>query len=150
VASKSELRTNTAQNGAALDKHAVRQSLQELRGFKENWDGYGAAPLDPQNLDAALRFIDSLPDDAALTPMVVPMTRGRVQLEWHRGNRLLELEFETPTTIHYLQWDSDQGIETEDIISADEVDALKGLLTWFRYTPTTWPTPMCISSAIKT
>jgi hypothetical protein len=131
VASKSELKPETIGDTQPLDKGAVLRSLQELRDFKANWDGYGAVPLDPRNLDAAQRFIEYLPDDAAPTPKVVPMTRGRVQLEWHRGNRSLELEFENPSTIHYLQWDSDQAIETEDIVSSDRYNVLKGLLSWF-------------------
>jgi hypothetical protein len=131
MASNSELKSDAISNGARLDKRSVAESLQALRGFKANWNGYGAAPLDPNNLDAAQRFIESLRDDAVLTPKVVPMTHGRVQLEWHRGNRSLELEFEHPTTVHYLQWDSDHGIETEDIVSLDQTDALMGLLHWF-------------------
>jgi hypothetical protein len=131
MASKSELGTDAARSGISLDKSAVLRALQELQGFRTNWDGYGAEPLDSRNLEAARRFIESLPDDVAPTPMVVPMTRGRVQLEWHRGNRSLELEFETPTTIHFLQWDSDQGVEKEDIVSADQTDVLGGLLNWF-------------------
>ena len=131
MASKSELKSDTSGSVRPLDKQAVYGSLDELRGFKANWDGYGAIPLDPRNLDAARRFVESLPDEAIPHPMVVPMTRGRVQLEWHRGNRSLELEFEAPATIHYLQWDSDQNVETEDVISADRADVLNGLLKWF-------------------
>lgn len=128
--SKRQLKFDAAGGGTLLDKHAVLQSLSHLRTFKANWDGYGAAPVDPRNLDAAQQFIESLRDDAT-APKIVPMTRGRVQLEWHRGNRSLELEFESPTSIRYLQWDSDQGMETEDVISSDRADVLTGLLDWF-------------------
>lgn len=76
------------------------------------------------------RFIESLPDNAAPTPMVVPMTRGRVQLEWHRGNRSLELEFENPTSVR-LKWDSDQGVEFEDAIPLASAEVLTGLFRWF-------------------
>lgn len=131
MASKSDLKSDSIQGDRPLDKQAIYRSLEQLRTFKPNWDGYGAAPPDPRNLDAVRRFIEALPDRAAPQPMVVPMTRGRVQIEWHRGNRSLELEFETPTTVHYLQWDSDQGIEAEDVIPIDQADALKRLLNWF-------------------
>ncbi|MGH7138415.1 MAG: hypothetical protein ACREHD_21910 [Pirellulales bacterium] len=131
MASKSELKSEAISAVRSLDKDAVIRALDELRAFQTNWDGYGAAPLDPRNLDAVQRFIESLPDGAAPTPKVVPMTRGRVQLEWHRGNRSLELEFENPATVHYLQWDSDQGIETEDVVSSERAEVLTGLLSWF-------------------
>lgn len=131
MASKSDLKSDVAGCGDLLDKRAVLQSLDELRNFKNNWDGYGAGPLDPRNLDAARRFVESLPENVAPTPNVVPMTRGRVQLEWHRGNRSLELEFENPTSVHFLQWDSDRGIETEDIVPIDQTERLEGLVNWF-------------------
>lgn len=131
MAFKSDIKSDLPSGVQALDKQALYRSLGELRAFKSNWDGYGAIPLDPRNLDAARRFIESLPDGAAGQPMVVPMTRGRVQLEWHRGNRSLELEFEAPTTIHYLRWDSDQGIENEDLIPVDGADVVKSLFDWF-------------------
>jgi hypothetical protein len=131
MASNSDLKSNSIGSGTSLDRRAVLESLAALRGFTTNWDGYGAAPLDPQNLNAARRFIQSLPEDAAPTPMVVPMTRGRVQLEWHRGNRSLELEFENPMTIHYLKWDSDLGVEIEDVIPIERIEVLRDLLNWF-------------------
>ena len=131
MASKSDAKSDAAGCGDLLDKRAVLQSLDELRSFKTNWDGYGAAPLDPRNLDAAQRFVESLAENAAPTPKVVPMTRGRLQLEWHRGNRSLELEFENPTMVHFLQWDSDRGIETEDIVPIDQTERLEGLVNWF-------------------
>jgi hypothetical protein len=59
------------------------------------------------------------------------MTRGRLQFEWHRGNRSLELDFETKDKLHYLKWDSDLGIEDEDVISVSDVCGIHGLLRWF-------------------
>ena len=52
-------------------------------------------------------FFRRLPDEIIVTPSVVPMTRGRLQFEWHRGNRSLELEFESIGRIHYLKADDD-------------------------------------------
>lgn len=59
------------------------------------------------------------------------MTRGRVQLEWHRGRRSLELEFETPTTVHFLKWDPDAGVEEEDVLPATQTKELHDLLSWY-------------------
>jgi hypothetical protein len=70
----------------------------------------------------------AVPSDIIETPVVVPMTRGRLQFEWHRGNRSLELEFESCDKIHFLKWDSDLGIEDEDIIPVTDVAAIHALL----------------------
>ncbi len=97
----------------SLDKSAVLGQLEQLALLPRDWIGYGADPIDSKVIEAASRFIDLLPSDAISTPQVVPMTRGRLQFEWHRGNRSLELEFETPALIHYLKYDPDREIEEE-------------------------------------
>lgn len=125
MASESKVRN------VVLDKSAVIASLNELRRFEANWDGYGAVPLDLKILDAAARFVESLAPDVIPTPQVVPMTRGRIQLEWHRGSRSLELEFEGPQTVHFLKWDSESGVEEEDAIPVQDTAAIRDLLSWF-------------------
>lgn len=125
MASESKVRN------VVLDKSAVLASLGELRRFEANWDGYGAEPLDDRILDAAARLIESLAPDAIPTPQVVPMTRGRVQLEWHRGSRSLELEFESPQKVHFLKWDSESGVEEEDVIPIHDTVAIRDLLSWY-------------------
>ena len=59
------------------------------------------------------------------------MTRGRLQFEWHRGNRSLELEFESPTLIHFLKYDPDHDVEEEDVFSVEHTTRLMELLRWF-------------------
>jgi hypothetical protein len=52
-------------------------------------------------------------------PEVVPMTGGRLQLEWVAGSRGLELEFTDPETIHYLA--TEDGYDPdEDIYRIDD------------------------------
>ena len=59
------------------------------------------------------------------------MTRGRLQLEWHSGERSLELEFESPSQVHYLQWDPSEGIEEEDVLPLAQKDENHSLIQWF-------------------
>lgn len=117
--------------GDAFEKPSVLALLNNLRAFPEGWNGYGAAPIDGGIIEAAERFVSALPIDIVTAPLVVPMTRGRVQLEWHRGERSLEIEFESPELVHYLKWDSDEGIEEEDVIPAQQHGKILDLLTWF-------------------
>ena len=109
----------------------VHQRLQELRQLKQNWDGYSAVPIDPSIIANATSFVDKYANYFCGAPRVVPMTMGRLQFEWHRGNRSLEIEFEKPESIHYLKWDSDEGIEEEDILSTSSEAAVKNVLAWF-------------------
>jgi hypothetical protein len=118
-----------------LDKSAALAELQRLRALPPNWSGYGDVPIDRRVIGAAEDFIFFLPSDIITTPKAVPMTRGRLQFEWHRGNRSLELEFETSDRLHYLKWDSDANIEEEDVISVNDTDMILALLRWFASEP---------------
>ncbi|GAC1451081.1 MAG: hypothetical protein NVSMB9_35960 [Isosphaeraceae bacterium] len=117
--------------GDKLNKFNVLGLLDALRALPKGWNGYDAAPTDPGIIKAAERFISDMPGDIVPAPQVVPMTRGRVQFEWHRGDRSLELEFESPEFVHYLKWDSDAGIEEEEIIPVQQQSKILELLNWF-------------------
>ena len=114
-----------------LDKGATLTALNQLRALPVNWSGYGAIPIDHQVIRAAKDFILTLPSDIITTPKVVPMTRGRLQFEWHRGSRSLEIEFESSDQLHFLKWDSDVNIEEENVIPVDDTGTIHALLRWF-------------------
>jgi hypothetical protein len=107
------------------------QRLKELAQLRPGWDAQAAPRIEPAIIEAVRRFVESLPDQIANRPMVVPLTSGNVQLEWHDGRRVLELEFETPATVHFLQWDPEGGVEREDVIPASNRDDLIALIRWF-------------------
>ena len=109
----------------------VQSDLDSLRFLLPGWDGYGAPAVDSSVIEAAKSFIAALPADVAPRPRVVPMSNATLQLEWHRGPKSLELEFESPTSIRYLKWFPEEGIEQEASIPAARIDVLAGLLLWF-------------------
>jgi hypothetical protein len=114
-----------------FDNDLALSQLAKLKDLPENWNGYGARPIDQSMVDAASHFLLGLSDDDITTPQIVPMTRGRLQFEWHRDNRSLELEFEDSEHIHYLKSDDDSGIEEEDILSTSQREEIVKLLRWF-------------------
>jgi hypothetical protein len=116
---------------ARLDKAATLRALEELVSLPLNGSGYGDCPIGPERIQSAKAFLSALSCEIIATPKVVPMTRGRLQFEWHRGNRSLELEFETSDRIHYLKWDSDVDIEEEDAIPLNDCAKIQALLRWF-------------------
>jgi hypothetical protein len=81
----------------------IQSALDSLRALAPNWDGYGAPTIDSAVIDAAKAFVAKLPADLVFPPCVVRMANGTLQLEWHRGPKSLELEFESPSSIRYLQ-----------------------------------------------
>jgi hypothetical protein len=109
----------------------VRADIRSLGELAPNWDGYGAPAIDPAVIEAAEAFIARLPLGLAPPPRVVPMSNGTLQLEWHAGPKSLELEFESPASIRYLQWHSDEGVEEEDSFPTTNVDTAVDLIRWF-------------------
>jgi hypothetical protein len=65
----------------------ANESLQELYKLSEecsseNWDGYGAQPVDPDSFIEAERFIQALPTTVR-EPEVAVDPDGEISLEWH-------------------------------------------------------------------
>jgi len=112
-------------------KGFCHQKLGDLEKLRAGWDYEGAPPIKPEIIAAVRNFVDVLPQHVATRPMVVPLSTGNVQLEWHHGRQALELEFESPAEVHYLKWDPDNQIEDEDVISASDRDQLVSLIRWF-------------------
>ncbi len=110
----------------------VQSALDSLRTLTPNWDGYGAPVIDCAVIEAAKSFIARLPEILASRPHVVPMSNGTLQLEWHDGPKSLELEFESPSSIRYLQWYPEQGVEEEDAFPVANVETAVGLIRWFQ------------------
>jgi hypothetical protein len=110
---------------------AVEDELTRLSLLPRNWDGYGATPIDPGIIAAALRFIKALPEGLVHRPRAVPMSTGNLQFEWHDGPKILELEYETPETIRFLQWHPEAGVEEEETFRADDIERAVDLIQWF-------------------
>ena len=109
----------------------IEQELDRLASLPANWDHEGAPRIDPGIIRAARRFAASLPQDIAPVPAVVPSTAGNLQFEWNAGRRSLELEFESPTTVHYLKWDPTLGVEEEAAFDIGETTRAVRLIRWF-------------------
>jgi hypothetical protein len=52
----------------------------------DNWDGYGARPIDPESCLKAIQFSKLLPMDIPL-PEVEVDTDGEIRFEWYRSPR---------------------------------------------------------------
>ncbi|MEX0716350.1 MAG: hypothetical protein WD066_07185 [Planctomycetaceae bacterium] len=114
-----------------LFQPSLHAELDQLAALRPNWDGYGAPRLDRAIIDAARRFVDRLPEDVSRRPTIVPMSPGNLQFEWHEGQRVLELEFETADTIHYLKWDPAEKVEDENTFPVADAGQAEELIRWF-------------------
>lgn len=123
--------TGIALRDIAAGLVALDARLDQIAALGSNWDGQGAASVDPAMIRAVRSWGPTMPGWAfASPPAVVPLSTGAVQLEWRCDGRLLELEFEAPDRIHYLRWDPPGGIEDEDTIPVADRASAERLLAW--------------------
>lgn len=117
----------------------VQDALRRLRDARThaalNRVGYASGDTIQKITQAVANFIVTLSDELARTAKIVPMTRGRLQLEWYRGDRSLELEFSTPETLCYLKWDSAEDIDDEGTIGVNDTESIQSLLAWLQEVP---------------
>lgn len=113
------------------ENHELVKEIQSLHDVKDDWKKFGIDPINEHSIAVAIDFVRSIDTPLLVRPKVVPMTKGRFQLEWHRGPRSLEIEFETPSLAHYLKWDSSSKIQEEDVILTSKRECLLDLIAWF-------------------
>lgn len=70
----------------------VLERSVNLLQLRPNWDGYGAAQIDPSVVSNVVTILAGTLGDDAPVPSVVPTNRGGLQLEWHCGGIDLEVE----------------------------------------------------------
>lgn len=70
--------------------------LQMLRDLKQDWDSYGAAPIDERVIQKAYEIWRQVSGSWS----VVPMSNGGVQLEQHRDGFDIEIIIERAQVQH--------------------------------------------------
>src|SRR4051812_32442305 len=67
-------------------------ALQQLLCLPQNWNSYGAQPIRPEIVHAAVELLRETVTPNVPPPVVVPTIQGGVQLEWHLRGIDLEIE----------------------------------------------------------
>ena len=102
--------------------------LNRLLALPERWDGFRARPVTETAAKGAMTALFEVAHDGSLSPQVVPLVDGGVQLEWHAGGYSLEIEIDALGTRHYFAV-NDRG---DIVLNADpaesEVENLPGLV----------------------
>ena len=81
----------------------IVERIKSFRELKQNWDGYGAEPLDPSVIVAALHFVDLIGCSPNIE--VFPTALGTIQFEWENGIYYVETEVHPDGSIQsFSQW----------------------------------------------
>ena len=70
----------------------ARTRISGLACLKPGWDSYGADPIAPESIAAALKLLNEAERRQLPSPWVCPTPDGGVQLEWWVGSRGFEVE----------------------------------------------------------
>jgi antitoxin (DNA-binding transcriptional repressor) of toxin-antitoxin stability system len=110
----------------------VNGEFDRLANLPSDWDLQGAKPISSEIIAAARQLAASISDQVSALPAVVPMGKGNLQFEWNHGPRSLELEVESPSTIHFLKWHPEEGVEDEGVYDIADVARSVELVRWFQ------------------
>jgi hypothetical protein len=69
----------------------AERRLAWLLSLPENWDGYGASPIEHETVRRAWAFLRAVMPANALAPDIGPTKDGQLQFEWHRRTADLEI-----------------------------------------------------------
>ncbi len=70
--------------------------------LERGWDGYGGLPVKREVLQFALRILAAVMDDTAVSPQIVPISDGSLQLEWHKRDVHLEVHVLAPYRVQVV------------------------------------------------
>jgi hypothetical protein len=107
---------------------AIRKLFQ-LLALPRDWDSYGSPSPSEVAVTAAVRLILGIDLDYFVSPRVVPVSGGGVQLEWSVGSREVEIEINDECAAEYLKSHRGKPIE-EGQISLADFPRIRALLTW--------------------
>jgi hypothetical protein len=78
----------------------ILDKICELGELPADWDSYGAMQIDPETAAFAIGLLLSVLKSTDPLPTVVPTSRGGLMFEWHDGGIDLEIDIQSPLSIH--------------------------------------------------
>lgn len=102
-------------------------TLRRLSALEPDWDGYGSPPLTHQAIDRSFRLVLQSARELLPGPNLVPGSEGDLQLEWHLGERGLQILVRGSGEAEYLA-NRETDIWQEG--SLTEAQAIRPLFAW--------------------
>lgn len=97
----------------------ARSKLGVLLMLPQNWDSYGAPPIDRGLATTALQLLGAVMQTNVPLPWIVPTATGKLQIEWHCKGIDLEVQIKSPTSLHVSFEDMNSGEGWERELTVD-------------------------------
>ena len=97
----------------------LMQGFVDLLTVLQNWDSYGAGPIDAKVVHEAMNLINGLLGPTSPAPRVVPLSSGGLQLEWRRQGIDLEVVLDRDGEPFFYYRNRVNGDESEHTLPED-------------------------------
>ena len=95
----------------------VDETIAELVGLPEGWDGHDGLPVQPEVAERARRFMVAIREFTRLVPDIVPLPDGGLQLEWYVSTHEVIVEFPSDEAPHVYSERVADGLVEEFLLS---------------------------------
>jgi hypothetical protein len=93
----------------------VRTQLLELNDLEKDWDGYGGRSVFYHTARFAADLLERLCVPKLSPPSLTPLGSGGILAEWHRDDKVIEIEIESPHEVYAYR----KGPDLEEEIKID-------------------------------
>ncbi len=101
---------------------AVQGRIQELLLLPEDWDSYGAPPIDRWTAAYASNLVEALAEEWTTPPRVIPTTNAGVILEWFRPNMVVRITVDPEDPLSLFYSDARVGYSWEGPLTGEAPD----------------------------
>ena len=108
-------------------------AINELTELARGWDGYDGIPVLPQVAEHALRFLELIGEHTQISPDVVPLSNGGLQLEWFVGAYEVEVAIAPDCATNvFFEYSEEPGIQEFPLSDSLDVSQITPLFRELR------------------
>ena len=111
--------------------HEAVKRLQSFESLRENWDSYGAAPIDLDSISGGIALLSRLAMyECVEKPAIGATPDGHVGFSWDEGAWSLDAEVLPTGHVQYVYLDEDDSANDREATALEWVDLLELLTHW--------------------
>jgi hypothetical protein len=122
----------------------LRKRIEQLSALQANWDSAGASAIRRDVLARVIHVLKAvhIRSESFVEPFISPTFDGLVQLEWRRGQRLLEIEF-APKGLSVVGGEgTEENMEYHTTeTTSDDIEFIARCYNWLTGNEHVWPGP---------
>lgn len=115
------------------DKKEIVRKILAFKMLNENWDGYGAFPLEAESAANAIELIDKIGEELfKRVSDVYPNPNGTITFEWNNiDNEILSVEVGNNDISYYMEYTSEEIIYRNNRpINDDEAETISQFIKY--------------------